>query len=821
MLEKIRITNCDARETTPPFPRCKLYHALLCVGPMLCMASLGAQAQTQQIQQTQQTQQAQTQEQTTSPDAAPAPKPSQTSGQGEAQAEAQSASPDVTPAPNKKPASTPKKAQATPAAKSGDTTLNTVVVTANRRREPAREVPMQVNVLSTDQLQKAGATSMVDYLPSQPGVNLDSGGGTGQSQISIRGVTTGTQTSPTVGVYIDNVPFGSSTLYGTAESIALDMGLLDLNHIEILRGPQGTLYGAGAMGGLLKYVTNEPDTEAFSGSVGAGFSVTENGGLNNTVNAVVNVPLKTDVAALRISAFNDHNAGYVDAVGPLAQQRVDRGDTTGARASLLLTPTDQLTVRLTATTQDVNRNGSNYVAYGADGQPVTGDLTRQLFAPEHFHQSTQLYSSDIEYDFGWARFNSITAFSSFGNSAPSDTTLDFGPLFAAQGLNFGSVVVPTISDTNKFTQEFRLTSAANQRLEWLAGLFYTDERSSLVEGLQTTLPNGAPGPDLEQFNSSSVYKEYAAYGSLTFHLTPRLALTGGIRVARNDQTFSQTTSGPLVGPATTTPGSSNDTSKTFLLTASYKLTNDSNVYVRAASGYRPGGPNVLPVNVVSHEPLPGLPSFQPDTLWTYEAGYKADLLDKRLSFEVTAYDIRWNNIQQLISVQGFNQVVNGGKADIKGLELSSTYRPTNNWNFGVNLALIDARLTEGNSLAGLVAGDRLPDTAKVAATLSGTYLFNVAGHPANAGVVERFVGQRHAGFPDNLGNPDFILPGYAITDLQANIDLKKATLSFYVRNLFDRRAFLSALTTGVPLGGPTLVSVVPPRTIGATLNVPF
>lgn len=241
-------------------------------------------------------------------------------------------------------------------------TLNTVVVTATRRREPAREVPMQINVVSAEELQKGGAKTMSDFLSSEPGVDLNTAGGSGSGQISMRGVTTGEQTGPTVGVYVDDVAFGGSTVFCQGATFALDMSLLDLNHIEILRGPQGTLYGAGAMGGLLKYVTNEPDSGEFSGRASAGLSVTKHGGVNNSANAVLNLPLKTDVAAARISMFSQHDAGYVDAVGPQAGSRIDRGDTYGARASFLLTPTNQLTLRLTALTQNINRNAPNYVA---------------------------------------------------------------------------------------------------------------------------------------------------------------------------------------------------------------------------------------------------------------------------------------------------------------------------------------------------------------------------------------------------------------------------------------------------------------------------
>jgi len=781
-------------------------YATLFAGPVFGLASLCAQAQEH------------------TPIQEPARAPTQQALAQIASTDAASATPAAAPtaaASTAQGATEPTAAETSSAQGKDGVTLNTVVVTANRRREPAREVPMQVNVLSSDELQKSGAKTLTDYLTTEPGVDLNNGGGSGSGQVSIRGVTTGSQTGPTVGTYIDDIAFGGSTFYSQSATFALDMSLLDLNHIEILRGPQGTLYGAGAMGGLLKYVTNEPDSEQFSGQAGTGMSVTEHGGINTTANATVNIPLKEDVAALRISAFGEHDAGYVDAVGQDPGTHVDHGDTTGARASLLLTPTKDLTVRLSAITQNIDRNAPNYVEYGPNEQAVYGDLTTRQDAPEPFHQNIQLYSAGVEYELGWARLNSISSYQSINTSDPQDLSSVYVPLLGAAGIDLSSVVAKNIATTHKFTQEFRLTSPANQKLEWLAGLYYTHERSNLNQGFVATLPNGSPTPDLSEVVAPSTYNEYAAYGDLTYHLTPRLSLTGGIRVAHNNQTYEQTTYGLLAGPTQTITAPSSDTSKTYMLTASYALTNTSNVFVRAASGYRPGGPNAHLVDPLTGLPTPGSPTFQPDTLWSYEAGYKADLFDKRLSLEASVYDIEWKDIQQIGTVDGVSQVINAGNARIKGLELSSTYRPNRHWNFSASLSLIDALLTTGDASSSTVAGEPLPNSAKASATLAANYQFTAAGSPSYVGVSQQFVGMRHAGFNGSSGSPDYAMPGYALTNLQAGMDFKHFSVAFYVRNLFDRRALLAAGTSLVPLGGPVLVSINQPRTIGTTVTIPF
>ncbi|TDV33835.1 outer membrane receptor protein involved in Fe transport [Paraburkholderia caballeronis] len=680
---------------------------------------------------------------------------------------------------------------------------------------------MKVNTVSAERLQKSGASQLSDYITAQPGVGFTSGGSPGQGTISMRGVTAGSDLGPTVGIYVDDAPFGTSSVLGGGAQFALDMGLLDLNHIEILFGPQGTLYGAGAMGGVMKYVTNQPDTEAFSGQVGTSFSSTWHGGLNNTTSAILNIPLKNDVAAVRLSAFNDHQGGYVDSIGNNGQTRVNRGDTTGFRASALVTPTDRLTFRFTANVQDINTSGLNFVDYGMNGKPVYGDLTRKLGSAEPFHQSIQFYTADAEYDFGWARFNSITSYQSIYTTQPTDLTAAYAPIFQAGGLNIGAVSDAAQIGTNKVTQEFRLTSPGHQRLEWIAGLYYTHEHST-----ENSQINGAPAGSnafnaLETVGLGSTYDEYAAYGDLTYNLTSRLALTAGLRVAHTNQKFDQATGGPIVALPGSVAGSSSDTTATYLFTAAYKLTPTSNVYARIASGYRPGGPNILLANPATGLPIPGSPTFQSDTLWNYELGYKADLLDKRLSVAAAAYDIEWHNIQTVGSVDGFSQYVNAGDARIKGLQLSAAFRPTAAWTFGAALSTTDAYLTTGNAGTGSKAGDPLPNTPKFSITASAAYQFQIASHRASVGVDEQYIGMRHVSFANDTQLPDFKLPAYAITNLQAGIDFTRFNVSFFVRNLFNRSALLSANTGRVPLGGNVLATVIQPRTIGVQLTAPF
>lgn len=693
--------------------------------------------------------------------------------------------------------------------------LSSVVVTASRRHEPAREVPMQVSARSGEALERAGAKSLTDYIADEPGVNLSSYGGT-RGGLSMRGVTTGNQqTVATVGVYVDDVPVGSSSATAGGSTTALDMGLLDLHHIEILRGPQGTLYGAGAMGGLLKYVTTEPDTGEFSGKVTLGTSSVRGGGNNATVSAVLNVPLKQDVAGLRVAAFQDQVAGYYKAVGAAAGDAINAGDTKGLRLSLLVTPTSKLSVRLSATTQNLQRDGHGMVDMDlGTGQPIEGDLSRRRTVADPVSNRLTLYGLDLEYDLGWARLNSITSSQEVKDHSVIDASPVYVPLLNANGLPAVSTWADDSFKQDRISQEFRLTSRASNQLEWLAGAFFSRERGAHEQTVDAGFGGALSGANLLTGSVPSTYLEQALYGDLTWHATRLLSLTAGARVARNSQTVSQSASGLLLGQPSVLGGSSEDSSTTYLATAQYALAPTSNVYFRAASGYRPGGPNGVPLST-GLSPVP--PSFQSDSLWSYELGYKADLLDKTLSLQAALFDIEWSNLQQVVVIGGFGSIVNAGDARVRGSELALNWSPLPALRLSAAATTLDARLR--SDAPGLAAsGTRLPNSARFSGSLGASYNFNVAAHPSYLGVTVRHVGERDAGYPGSAMLPSFKMPAYSSLDLQAGIELGRFSLAAYVRNLTDQRGLLSATHL---TGNLEQVTVTQPRSVGVSLSTSF
>nr|WP_316639850.1 TonB-dependent receptor [uncultured Roseateles sp.] len=694
--------------------------------------------------------------------------------------------------------------------------LDAVVITATRRRELAREVPLQVAVLQGEALERAGAKSLIDYLAGQPGIDMSTGNVVGQ--LSIRGVSIGPQSIASVGVYVDDVATGSSSAYAGGSAMPLDMGMLDLHHIEVLRGPQGTLYGAGAMSGLIKYVTHQPDTTEFSGRVGMDLSATQAGGINSSAHAVLNVPIKEDVSAVRVAAFRSRQSGYIRAVGLAAEERNNAGNTEGARLSWLLTPSKDLTLRFTATTQRTRRDGSGTIDLDAvTGQPLEGDLTHRSGSKEVYRNRVTLYGLDVEYDLGWARLNAITSAQDASIDIAQDLTSGYVPVLVSLGFPAVAANLSANVGQHRRSQEFRLTSQPNGGVDWLLGVYLNRERGSQLGSVDALLEGSLGGVNLLNSFLPSAYRENALYGDATWHLTPALALTGGVRVGRNRQTYVDQSDGPLVGAPSVSGGHSAETSTTYLATARYALTPVSNVYFRAASGYRPGGPNGLKPDT----PRDVVPSaFQSDSLWSYELGYKANLLDRRLSVEAAIYDIEWRNLQQPLTAGAFTFTTNTGSARVRGAELSLSWAPTADWRLTASGTVIDAYLTTDAPALGASAGARLPNSARFSAALGATRSFTVGGHSAYLGLNAHHVGQRNTGYVGSAVSPNFSMPAYTLVDLQAGIDFKRFSLAGYVRNLGNRRALLSAGVSDSNLG-LAQAGIAQPRTIGLGVNLPF
>lgn len=692
--------------------------------------------------------------------------------------------------------------------------LEEIIVTAQKVEERLRDIPMSITAMTARDLQVLGAAHFLDFANTVPSLSFTSNG-IGQTQVNLRGITSGYNVSPTVGIYVDDVPYGSSTPFAESARLSLDVGLFDMSRIEILRGPQGTLYGASTMGGLLKYVTNVPDIAAFGGMVRANVASTQHGGVGYDASSAVNIPLAQDKAALRLSGFFTHNGGYVDNLARDAD--VDQADVYGGRVDFLFAPTDRLSVRLAAFAQDIDREGS--IATDVDrltGEPIDDEMEQRRVLEEPFEQRFRLVSATVEYGFDAATLTSISSYQTVRSDAVTDFSRLYVPAFGGPGV-FSAIGLSRDAETDKFTQEIRL-AASGQVFDWLAGVFYTDEDSDQSQVLLPYDPSGALAPvNLFTFRSPSRYEEYAGFGNLTFHVTDKLDVSGGVRYAHNSQQQEQIGSGLLIGSVP--QRRSSDSVATYLANIRYRASDNFMPYLRFATGYRPGGPNAV-LNDLSGRPL-AAPTFDADKLTSYEAGIKLGSADRRLNLDVAIYHIDWDDMQIAAIRNGLGVIANAAKARSQGAELTLTALPARDLTIVGTFGYTNAELTEDAPDLGGVKGESLPDAPEITAALSADYRFGLSSYEAFAGTTVRHVADRTASFDRSAGMPQYPLPEYTAIDLRTGLSLGSTRVQLYCKNATDEWGQMSALTGMSLPGGSIDVSALQPRTFGLSVDMSF
>ncbi len=693
-----------------------------------------------------------------------------------------------------------------------------IVVTAQKKTERLSETPLSVSVLSGEDLTRLGIYNFTDYASHIPGISFETEGA-GQTQINIRGISAGRTVTPTVGIYIDDVPYGGSSASANIGGLALDIDTFDLQRIEVLRGPQGTIYGASAMGGVIKYVTNKPDLEEYSGSANGDISTTRYGGVNEVVQGVINAPIVVDKLAVKVGGYYRHDAGFIDNVAGL--EDVNHSEVYGGKFDALLQPSDDLSVRLSAFGQNIDREGSAQADFSLQtGQPVFGDLDQSRSFAEPFRHRFRMIAGTVKYDFSGAELTSITSYQTARAARSLDFSALYGPLLAGLGLNFPTYGATIDTETKKFTEEVRLQNATPGKLEWLLGLYYTHERNTNDQQIQPFNADGTSPPlNLLTVSLPGTYREIAAFGDLTYHFTDQFDATVGVRIAQNKQSSQQIGSGLLI--SSQPDGRSKETVSTFLFNPKYKFSDHAMIYARVASGYRPGGPNVVALDPVTGAPLAPA-TFAADKLWSYAVGLKGAIADNKLSLDLSVFYIDWKDMQINAVRNGLGVLVNAGKARSQGIEATAQLRPVEGLNLGANFSYTDAKLVENSVDLGGIDGERLPDSPKFMTAFTADYSFPVGSNATGSlSGSFRYIGDRAASFDASPSSPQFHLPSYTITDLRAGISFENVNASLYVKNLFDERGAMSAVTAVAVAGGPAQVSISQPRTFGATVGVSF
>jgi len=581
-----------------------------------------------------------------------------------------------------------------------------IVVTSRKREENIQDVAMAISAMDDLQLEQAGVNDFNNYARMLPGFNyLDNGAG--KKKLAIRGLSDGRDfdnlIQSTVAVYVDDLPFTSSVTMP-------DLNMFDIERLEVLRGPQGTLYGAGSLGGTLRIITNKPQLGRFEGKIDATAAATSDGDPSYAVNGAFNIPIG-DKAALRLVGYKKEDGGYVDNVR-LGIENWNVVDTDGGRLSFRWEPTEKFGLTATAIHQKMDAEGKAWYA------PSQGDLKIDVPVPEEINDRLDVYNLTLNYDLGWAELSSISAY----YDGTNDFLFEYSEnAYLVLQLLYQITDVEPVSNHHYdqefdiFSQEFRLVSQGTGHWRWTAGLFYSknDEpllQTVLADNLSTVLSPVLPPAYLEPGGpfyigddvvfiggTEHTVEQAAAFGEVSYDFSDRWALTVGARWFD----FTVDTSGWSIGVQNVLQGvgdpankgysaysaSTTDSSVNPKLGLDFRVNDDVLVYGSATKGFRVGGVNSL-LAVGSGAPA----DYGSDSLWAYELGFKSTLGGNRATFNGALYYNDWSDIQtkQLLP-NGFGYRDNAGKAGVLGLELSTDWMATDTLTLS---AYVDVRQSE-------------------------------------------------------------------------------------------------------------------------------
>ena len=726
--------------------------------------------------------------------------------------------------------------------------VETVIVTATKREEKLQDVPMGVTALSGEDLQRLQQTQLSDFVSQVPGMSLQQPS-PGQNRIVLRGLNVGSP-GATVATVIDDVPFSMSGAQANGAFFGADVDTYDLNRIEVLRGPQGTLYGATAEGGLVKYVTNAPNLNTPEASILLGGSTVDGGQTVGIAKGMFNLPFWGNKAALRVSAVTEGVPGYIDDQA-LGESNFNRGSKYSVRASLLVKPVDQFTARLTFFDQGLQmRNNNSAQVIGAAADPANppanqfqriGDFQNNTLFPHEIHYDLRDYALSLAYEFSAATLTSATSYGEIQNRFDNDLT----DVNLAPGVPYGiylGVFLPVYNQpigvverqkeyVHKFNQELRLQSNPGSTLfdhgfDWLVGFYYTDEKTILdqpIDARDLASPATVLQPALGGGSIPADYKEKSGFADFTYHFTQSFDLEAGLRYTRTDQTQATTTfCCVLYGPTDTTfpQLDTSENKTTYSVAPRFHITPDTMVYARYSTGYRAGGPN-LPTPT-----LPNPPPLGPDNTRNYELGVKSDLFDHRFSFDVAVFDIDWTSVQilTLVSTSTGQVGINGnaGTARNKGVEWNFSWRPVSGLSLGLLGAYIDAKITEDAPLLGAMNGDKLPHVPDVTATANASYTWHAfSSYNAFLTGAWSYVGQQYTDFSISRAIEQHAkLPSYDVLRVSTGVDNGRFSLEFYGENLANSRGKTEYSNSG-GVNQTGLATFIQPRTIGVQLGAKF
>lgn len=716
--------------------------------------------------------------------------------------------------------------------------LEEIVVTATRRSERLQDVPISISVLTQAELSQKGIVGYEGIAREAPGAVLNVASDN-NVRLTARGISTngwgaGLQTTTTI--YLDDLPLSS-----IGNTVTLNPNLYDIERVEFLRGPQGTLFGSGSLSGALRILTNSPDLTNYDASalVDVGYT-DDSGSTRQRYNGMVNIPLVTDTLALRVVGFHRDEDGYIDNLGTNVKNSNTLKDS-GGRAILLWQPTERLSVKLLGSYEDSHPEDSSL------SNPTLGERKRYSTLPDFYTSKTQIYNATLNYRFDGADLTSSSTYS----IADGQFVVDLAGTFAR--------AIPFYLDdeakTNTFVQEIRLVSDPGERFDWVLGAFYLDRHLDLI-GEQRSSPEflaargitGLPADaTFNAFGSDTRAYEIAGFGELGYHITDKLTLTGGLRYGKygakvdtdagfNSAYFTYALLG-IGGPLAPVPSAATSTKypsaekTSWKASLAYEASRDLMTYVTVSTGYRTPVYNARAgsVSIVNPNDLVIPSGAGSDDLTNYEIGLKAQWFEDKLTTNLAAYYINWENIQVQANrpSDSVQFATNVGRAASQGLEAEISLTPVRGLMFGLNVSLNEAKVKELTAQEAVISGaeaDSRLASPRVQGSFFGAYNYKLGGNITGFSSFQvAHVGSFPNGFPNSPGT-QVRSPLYGDTDsytyvnLQTGIGIDKMTATLYVENLGNSDAVVYIHPEAFV---DSRYSILRPRTYGVRVGYQF
>ena len=725
--------------------------------------------------------------------------------------------------------------------------IEEIVVTALKRSSTLQDTPIAISALTSEGLERVGADDFVDFVGSVPGLTLRDNG-PGSTRPIIRGIASPGE--PQVGIYFDEaLVVGAPGTTNDAGARSPELKPFDLERVEVLKGPQGTLYGGGSMGGTLRFITRKPNAEKFEGKISIEGSTVRYGDSGFQVNGMVNIPIIQDQLAVRVVAFKRDDPGFVDNVA-YGKDDINDVDTEGGRVAIRWTPTDRITATGTVYYQDQNVGGGFHFNPSIDNDnPKTGALSREPYNDEQV-----LYNLTLEYGFDWA--DALYSYSWYDR----DAVFRFHNGFT--GFPFPPVLSTQPEPLQALSHEFRLSSSGQNVVDWTVGAFYSDRNAFVDSRVQYPDANGEIADDrifLFRRTVNSDLVQRAVYGEATWHVTDRFALTAGVRYYDVDSGSDvvNRVNVPGLGLPSGTPGINlphrinvtrgSEDGTIFKVHGAFDLTDDVLAYASFSQGFRPGGANQNTSSIALTDPgNVGVPEeFRSDTLDSYEIGIHSQWFDNRLTLNGAVYYIDWSDIvlggRSATGLFGF--LNNADSAEATGFELESAFDLGKDFRLTAALSYVNAELDadapvnragRNHSRSGL-KGDAIPDVPEWTFNASMEYGHTLPwmGLRGYFYLNVNYIGEHFSDYNEFLLDINTLVPttgpnssynrqgDYAILDLRAGVEGDDWEVALFLENVFDERAITHIFEDSTFRLDPGQNFLEKPRTLGVMLSRDF